>query len=176
MIKLTLTPDKDLCKWEQELDQAQGKVLIAYSRALNKTARWLRTRLASDTAKELDIKVGLIRSGLRVVPAKRNRLEVVIGLDPKSGVVKAAKLGRATQNKRGVKAGKRQFDHAFLATMPNGHTGVFRRRGKTRFPIQEVQIVFTGRLKDAMDDMMDGQALAHFDVFFERELRYLVRS
>lgn len=176
MIKLTLTPDKDLHKWEQEIDQAQGKVLIAYSRALNKTARWLRTQLASSTAKELDIKAGLIRNGLRVIPAKRNRLEVVVGLDPKSGVIKAANLGRTSQNKRGVRAGKRQFDHAFLATMPNGHTGVFRRRGHSRYPIQEVQIVFTGRLKDAMEDLMDGQALAQFDVFFERELRFLARS
>lgn len=176
MIKLTLTPDKDLHKWEQELSQAQSKVLIAFSRALNKTARWLRTHLASSTAKELDIKVGIVRNGLRVISAKRNRLEVVVGLDPKSGVVKAAKLGRASQNKRGVKAGKRQFDHAFLATMPNGHTGVFRRRGHSRYPIQEVQIVFTGRLKDAMEDMMDGPAMAQFDVFFEREMRYQARS
>lgn len=176
MMKLIINPDKDLSGWEHQLGQAQNKVMLAFTRALNKTAGWLRTRLASDTAKELDIKVGLIRNGLKVIPAKRNRLEIVVGLDPKSGVVKAAKLGRTTQNKRGVKAGKRQFDHAFLATMPNGHTGVFRRRGKTRFPIQEVQIVFTGRLRDAMDDMMDGAVMAQFDVFFERELRYLARS
>jgi hypothetical protein len=43
------------------------------------------------------------------------------------GLIKAKKLGSVSQNASGVRAGRRQFDRAFLATMPNGHQGVFRR-------------------------------------------------
>ena len=48
------------------------------------------------------------------------------------------------QTKRGVSVevnrGKRTLvAHAFIATMRNGHEGIFRRRGKARLPIHELR-------------------------------------
>lgn len=45
--------------------------------------------------------------------------------------------GKLKQTKRGVRAGRLFFDGAFLATMKNGYTGVFRRTGVGRKIEQE---------------------------------------
>ena len=59
--------------------------------------------------------------------------------------------------------------------MPNGHQGVFRRRSKSRLPIQEVQIVITGRLRDEMEWLSERGLMDNFERIFERELNYLLR-
>jgi hypothetical protein len=59
---------------------------------------------------------------------------VWIGHNP----VAVSYLGTPRQTKSGAKVGARAFPGAFVATMPTGHTGVFRRRGQSRLPIQEV--------------------------------------
>ena len=120
--------------------------------------------------------MGAVREGLILVRAKQSNPQSVVGLSQQSGVIKAKQLGSASQNSTGVRVGRRQFDHAFLATMPNGHQGVFRRRGKARLPIQEVRIVITGKMQEIMEDLSNGPALKQFETIFDRELRYLLRA
>ena len=176
MVVLNITPSPQLRDWQQALTATEKQLQVAAIRALNKTARWTRTQVASKTAKELSIKVSAVREGLVMVRAKQSNPQSVVGLSKNSGVIKAKELGSVSQNASGVRAGRRQFDRAFLATMPNGHQGVFRRRGKARLPIQEVQIVITGKMQQAMEDLSNGPALKQFEVIFERELRYLLRA
>lgn len=63
------------------------------------------------------------------------------------GVAKAGKIGwpwadfQPEQTDKGVNVrvlgGTRLLEHAFIATMPGGHTGVYRRAGAARLPIDE---------------------------------------
>ena len=175
MLSLRIVADPDLSEWDAALTASEQQIKTAAVRALNKTARWARSYLATQTAKDVKVKVGLVRNGLTVVKAKASKPEIVIGLNPKAGVIKASQLGAVRQNKSGVRVSARQFDHAFLARMPSGHQGVFRRRKDTRLPIQEVQIVITGKLQSAMQDLADQGLMAQFERIFERELNYLTR-
>ncbi len=156
---------------------AQERLLKkAASRALNKTSRWLRTFLSQEVASDLSLKVSLVRPGIVVIGARQSTLRSEIGLSATSGVIKAKNLGKTQQNATGVKAGKRQYDRAFLATMKSGHDGVFKRKGKTRLPIREQVIVFTGKLAELMQSANDGVAQRMLTQLFEREYRALVRS
>ena len=175
MLAVNILTTPDLASWQQALTATEKQLQVAAIRAINKTARWARTQVARQTAKALSINVGAVRQGLVLVRAKQSNLHSVVGLSKGSGVIKAKQLGSVTQNASGVRVGNRQFDRAFLATMPNGHQGVFRRRGKARLPIQEVQIVVTGKMKQVMDDLASGPAFKQFELIFERELRYLLR-
>ena len=176
MVILNIMPSPQLRDWRHALTANEKQLHVAAVRALNKTARWARTRVASETAKALSIKVGPVREGIVMARAKQSNPQSVVGLSKNSGVIKAKKLGSVSQNSSGVRAGRRQFDRAFLATMPNGHQGVFRRRGKARLPVQEVQIVITGKMQQVMEDLSNGPALKQFELIFERELRYLLRA
>ena len=176
MVILNITPTPPLRDWQQALTATDKQLQVAAIRAINKTARWARTQVARQTAKALSVNVSAVRQGLVLVRAKQSNPHSVVGLSKGSGVIKAKQLGSVTQNASGVRAGRRQFDRAFLATMPNGHQGVFRRRGKARLPIQEVQLVVTGKMKQVMDDLASGPAFKQFELIFERELRYLLRA
>ncbi len=176
MVTLEINTTPKLNEWSESLTPTEKQLKLAATRALNKTARWARTRVASETAKALSIKVGPVREGIVMARARQSNPQSVVGLSKNSGVIKAKQLGSVSQNASGVRAGRRQFDRAFLATMPNGHKGVFRRRGKARLPIQEVQIVITGKMQEIMEELSNGPALKQFELIFERELRYLLRA
>lgn len=147
----------------------------AASRALTQTARWLRTLLTQEVANELNLSVRLVR-GVVVIGARQNTLRSQVALSAKSGVIKARDLGKAKQNSTGVKAGKRQYDHAFKAIMPNGHKGVFQRTGTSSLTIREQTIVFTGRLAEQLEKANDGLARQQLKKIFEREYRRLARQ
>jgi len=173
MLHFSITSEPSLAEFHHVLHLEQNLIKKAAVRALNKTARWLRTDISRNTAKELNIKVGLVRNSLRLQRATYNNLESIVSLGKRSGVIKAIDLGNARQNARGVKAGRRQFHHAFIATMNNGHKGVFERKRKPRLPIKELQVVITGQLARQLEYMEDGKGIRQFQKVFERELRFL---
>ena len=140
----------------------EQKIKTATTRALNRTSRWAKTRVARETADILNIRVGLVKETLVIVKARQSTLEATVGLSKKAGAIKAAKIGTVKQNKAGVRVGKKQFDRAFPATVKNGHFGAFRRKGKTRLPIQEVFIVITGKMSQVMDALQDGPAYVSY--------------
>ena len=157
------------------LQATEAQLKLAAVRSLNKTARWLRTRVSRDTAENLNINVGLVRKSLALVRAKRGSIHAGVGMRRRQGAINAINLGAARQNARGVRVARRQYDHAFLATMPTGHRGIFRRKGGTRLPIREVQVVITGRMASVMENLSDGPALQQFDKVFQRELNFILR-
>ncbi len=176
MLTVTVTPQPPLAEWDAALTAGERQIGTAAVRALNKTARWMRTHVAREAAQSLNVRVGLIRNGLILLRARASHPESGVALGKATGVIKAAELGTPRQNRRGTRVAKRQFDGAFIATMPTGHRGVFRRKGKSRLPIQEVQLVATGRIADVMEQLADRHAMARFERLFEHELRYLMRT
>ena len=173
MLTVQILPTVPLEQWSQQLTESQ--VTIATARALNKTARWLRTQVARETAKSLKLPVNKAKQGLMVLRANKQHLQAGIGLTKTAGVIKATQLGAARPTRQGVRTGQRFWSHAFTATMPSGHRGVFKRRGQARLPIQEMQLVVTGRMAKAMQMLADDKAAHYFEQTFAHELRYLAR-
>ncbi len=174
MLNISITPSTALSHWQHALTDKDVKK--ATLRALNKTARWLRTQVARDTAKSLNIKVGAVKKDLLLLRPSRQHMQAGVALGKHAGVIQAVKLGAPKQTQQGVRTGKRFWSNAFIATMPSGHRGVFRRRGHSRLPIREMQLVVTGRMATVMQDLADNKAAAYFETVFARELHYLVRE
>ena len=174
MLNISIIPDTALSHWQHVLtDKAVKQATL---RALNKTARWLRTQVARDTAKSLSIKVSAVKKDLLLLRPNRQHMQAGVALAKHAGVIQAVKLGTPKQMQQGVRTGKRFWSKAFIATMPSGHRGVFRRRGHARLPIQEMRLVVTGRMATVMQDLADDKAAAYFETVFTRELNYLARQ
>ena len=67
MIELNINAD-DLRQVPHFWGLQKRDIERAMLRAINKTARWLRTRIAREVATELNVKVGLARNSLQRAP------------------------------------------------------------------------------------------------------------
>ena len=91
MIELHINAD-DLRQVPHFLGLHKHDIERAMLRAINKTARWLRTRIAREVATELNVKVGLARNSLQLRMASRHGLNASVGLNPKASRIKACLL------------------------------------------------------------------------------------
>lgn len=97
--------------------------------ALNRTATTVRAAAVREIRKEYPgLKAGGIRDELAITRATRARLEATVTL--RGSRIPLINFG-ARQTRRGVsvqvKRGRTIIPHAFIATMKNGHRGVFVR-------------------------------------------------
>lgn len=176
MTQIRISVSLDVEQTLHALEATESQLQRAAVRALNKTARWLRTRIARETAHALNIKLSLVRRTLVLVRARRGSTHASVGQAKRSGVLNAIYLGNARQQARGVRVGRRHYDRAFIATMPSGFTGMFRRKPDVpRLPIQPVQIVITGKMADVMEKLAQAPARNQFNKIFERELNFILR-
>ena len=112
----------------------------AIVRAVNKTARTVRSRIVKKIAARITLTQKAIREGARLYLAKYNRHFATVTI---SGYRIPLIRYRARQTKKGVtyqvmRAGTRKrIRDGFIATVPSGHTGVFERRYPKRLPIFE---------------------------------------
>jgi hypothetical protein len=175
MLAVNITLDDNA--WRNQLHATERQLQTAAIRALNKTARWLRTHVASDTANKLNIPVGLVKTGLVSIRARQSRPTAGVALKKSGAVIKASKLGSPQPTQRGVRAGRKHWDKAFIGTQHHsGRQAVFRRRGKARLPIRELSIAVTGIMSDVMERLAEGEAMRQFNKIFEYELRYLTQT
>lgn len=176
MTQISVTVFPDIDHTVQAIEATPTQLQRAAVRALNKTARWLRSRIIKETAEQLDIKQSLIRKSLVLVRARRGSVQAKVGQRKRSGALNAIYLGQARQQASGVRVARRQFDKAFIATMPTGLTGIFRRKpNASRLPIMPVQIVITGKMAEVMEKLAELPARNQFNKIFERELRFILR-
>lgn len=107
---------------------------------INKTARKGRTRVVRKLAENIKIKQAQIRK--RVIPtwATLHKWQAILAISGRR--IPLMHFG-ARQTKKGVtyminkKTGRKLLPGAFIAEMPSGHKGVFKRKGKARLPIAE---------------------------------------
>ncbi|WP_080433550.1 phage tail protein [Burkholderia ubonensis] len=124
-----------------------GEQQKAVVRALNKTAMQARTAAAQEVRSAgYNIKSSAIKSSFMVQKASRGNLVAVL---KSTGRPVALINYSARQGKGGVsvqvKAGRTALRHAFIATMRNGHKGVFERTGKTHKKVmRNGKVVRTG--------------------------------
>ena len=132
--------------------KAMPKVM---SRAVNKTATSARTVIVRQVAAEMPLKQATLRKRVRLTRASWRRWRAVVRLTGKR--IPLIQFGARQTRRRGVTYRIRKTDRrrlaasAFVATMPSGHRGVFRRRpGAQRLPIDEL---FGPSLQAAVDDI-----------------------
>lgn len=126
------------------LNRYIGEQQKAVVRALNKTATQARTAASVEVrAAGYNIKSSAIKNSFAIQRATRSNLVVVLKATGRP--VALINYG-ARQGKNGVsiqvKAGRTVLRHAFIATMPNGHRGVFERTGK-----QHKKVVRNGKVR-----------------------------
>jgi len=113
-----------------ELQRDVESIRTAATAAALETANWLRDRVADDMAGETGIAQSLF--------LRRVKKYVRTGIDARGrvfvGLFRAeaseSNFGTLTQGADGARAGKYSFPGSFVATMPNGFRGIFRRTGK----------------------------------------------
>ena len=144
---------------------------VALRRAINKTLGWTRTQGTRAIAQEHGLPLKVLRSRRRIVvsPARGDSLFGVAWFD--LAPVKAVYFGTPRQMSTGAKVGGRTFDGAFVAHMPSGHLGVFKREGSSRLPIKE-QTVSIRSSENALRRIA-GQVPGRMRTVFRQELNYL---
>ncbi|MCU7845297.1 MAG: phage tail protein [Candidatus Thiodiazotropha sp. (ex Monitilora ramsayi)] len=95
---------------------------------------------------------------------------VWVGYNP----VKAAYVGRLTQQVRGARAGRHTYPGGFVATMRSGHQSIFQRTQKSRLPIEEKDVSMsvapvlvqqeTSRIQSRLSDVLLQEINYEFNV------------
>lgn len=141
-LNVNLNIDKAL----RRLSAVSREVEPAAVATVNKTLTTIQSNTRRRVAKAFRVPTKSIRFRItlpRKYMASRGRVSgnVAGWFEP----LKASKFGKPRQEKygatvRGASGGRRKFDGAFVGRMPSGHVGVYKRRGKSRLPIEEQKV------------------------------------
>ncbi|MEM7197678.1 MAG: phage tail protein [Pseudomonadota bacterium] len=172
-MQLTATIGRQvISNWQRQGRQLEKDAKIAARRAVNKTARWLIVQAARDVASKHKLSVGAVKKQMRLQSASGSNLTARLGVRIVGMNMIHARGAR--QNNRGVRAGGKQYDGAFIATMPKtGKHGVFIRKTKDRLPIRQVTFPIFGGLRDFLRDALGDSAEARLQETFDREFAYI---
>lgn len=162
------------------LDETQHFIVPrAAARAINKTMTTVNAQAARDIKKDIGGKLSISEIKVGLTKTKASAKELYASLYAKGRRIPLIKIDpSASQDASGVNyktgKGRGHVQHAFLATMKNGHKGVFKRKGSTRLPIQELHgpslpKVFTN---EVIMQAMERIAGERWVKTFEHELGY----
>ncbi|WP_265036333.1 phage tail protein [Wolbachia endosymbiont (group A) of Anomoia purmunda] len=144
------------------IDANKAKIELAAVRALNKTALWLKSQAVREISEEKQIRLKVIRKRLRIIKARKSTLKVLIRAylyDVRMRNIKQAKIRTA-------------FNDAFMATMPRGYRGIFKRVGRTALPIQEVKLPLEPEASRIIENLVNYEVERIFEKYFTHELFY----
>lgn len=156
-----------------ELQATESQLRKALITTLNRLARWLRTQSARGLSRQLDIQQKIIRRRLKSFRVKQTggefNVRVWYGLDPISFIYLNPR-----QNKKGVKAKRREIAGGFIADVGNGKRQVFKRKGRARLPIEKQIVEVADDATVFIEDELIGtdEFEAEFFKIFERELKW----
>jgi len=174
MVDITVQlDDQDFADMVRALDLTEKQLYAAAYRAIRKTVSWVRTHLAKTLSKELQIVQKVIRQRLRVYMQDRRALQGKVWMGMYN--IRASRLGKARQTRTGVSVGRHRFPGSFIATMPTGHTDVFKRRGKARLHIDIQELDISEQAKKVMEEM-DLKVEARFQEVLEQEVNYEIQK
>ncbi len=103
----------------------------AQRRAINKTLRWLRGKIASNVGKQEKIAVRAVRQRLITYPVKGGSMrgKLWFGINP----LEASRAGRARQTKAGVSVAGRRYQGAFYKKVYGNQADVWIRTASKHF-------------------------------------------
>jgi hypothetical protein len=186
---LTRSPSRGTLDFEVSVDLSEVRRYLtrlerrgvpkAAARSLNRTASSTRTAARRIVAQEMGIAQKHIKRGFSVHKASQKRLSAaVVG---KGQPVELYKFKGTRETKtRGVVSNaygeRKRYPGAFIATMPNGKTGVFVRKTRKRLPIRKVwgPSVPATMAEDAAQQAMQEKAQETWEKEFPRQLRFYI--
>jgi hypothetical protein len=153
MINLELTTDMA----QANIKAFEQRAPAAVARALNRSAISGRAEMVSLIAADMGLKAGVVRGAIRIENASADNLVAKIEARGKRiPIMEFGAKGRepsrgrppGVRAKSGIGGTQKTYPHAFIATMPGGHRGVFERvpgadrRGgqphRSQLPIKEL--------------------------------------
>ncbi|EON13412.1 phage tail protein [Pandoraea sp. SD6-2] len=129
---LSLNVRADVRGITADLSRYLGEEKKAVVRALNKTANQARTEASKEVRSVgYNIKASAIKKSFAIKRASAGNLVVTLKATGRPiGLINyGARQGGGGVSVQ-VKSGRKVLKHAFIASMPNGHRGVFERTGK----------------------------------------------
>jgi len=167
-------------KFEIKLDEAgYAKMLSTFAglpkqfdraaiRAINKTARWLRTQSVREISRETKIAQKHIRDRLSILKAKKTFKRALVTAGLRQIPASVFGIEKAKKTSTGVSIGRRNFPHAFIARMPKkgqkgrmekgrwqsaatGKPSLWRRATKKRTPLVHVGIPIVGQASKILE-------------------------
>lgn len=122
------------------LARARTETPTATARALNRSAVSVRAAMASAVKADVGaLKVGAVKDKIEIREANPGpRPEASLRVSKRRIALMAFGARQFSYGVRArLKGGADRIPGAFVATMPSGHTGVFKRRGRARLHIDE---------------------------------------
>lgn len=148
----------------------------AFSRALSRTSRTLRTMARRELRAGLDLRAAsFLRARLRLsrFRPRGSGLGAVSLWVGTNDMPATAFKGRPRQTASGATVGGRSFPGAFVGTgQSSGRRVVFRRRGRARLPIQAVTVP----VQDEMNEILERQVFAEAGEIMMRNFRAELRA
>ena len=164
--------DKQIEKIITDLNVMPNQIMQASILALNRTAEWMKGKLAKEISAEHRIKLKLIRDRIVMLRADKRNPEAKLECNFRSVLVRD--LGSAKQTPIGVIAGGKMYPHAFIATpKKDGKSGVYIRKTKKRFPIKSIAIQIFDSAAKQVENLIDTEAKEIFAKRFLHELKRL---
>ncbi len=151
------------------LDPMNKFVQQAAVRAANRTVTSCRSQVKKEASEKLGVKQKDINSRLYMEKAKTQRLVAALRLRGiRVPLIAFAARKRTVRTERGRRigvtalvAGKREFiPQGFIATMPSGKVGVFRRKSEKQLPITQM---FSSDLTNLLNK--DGGFLSRLEAY-----------
>ena len=168
---------RDLEVWRG--GKVEGALVRALRLAGNQALRGMqRDSVQHVTSRKLMRDADVVKGLPLVFPSRKEAIRDLVWREKVSGKVVALSKLPHIQTKRGVSVrvnvggSTRRIKSAFIARVHSGHVGIFRRRGKARYPLDHL---VTTRLSDVMQDggvipKIEGAAYTKIQSAFERGL------
>lgn len=166
---------------EKKLNEySKVHVRRAAASALNKIVPKARTGVIKTVTKDVKVPAKFLRKQIFAGRAKSNSLTAYVKsyLRPISAarLLTPARLaksrGRGT-NRRGVRVAGQQFDGAFVNVgRSNGRWYVMRRQGKSRYPVEVINIPIDGSINSNQLPIADRIVRADFARLYAHELQF----
>lgn len=171
MSEYSIDIQKQIKKITEDFEALPEDIEKATYRALNKTANWLKGKVARDVSKSKRIKLKVIRERIDISKAYMHNLQAVFSVN--NSKVPAIEFPNVMRTDKGVMVGGCFFKSAFFATMKRGYKGIYKRVGPKRLPIYEQKINLSEDFEKALKQIFEQEGEAQFEKLFEHEFKYI---
>ncbi len=174
----TRQPEAALRFWKAKAPQA-------IARSLNRARTSGRVVLVRAVAQDMGLTQRVVKQRIQERDATPTRLVAEISGDLERiplinfGAKQFKRAGvkvNARTQLRAVGVKKHSIPGAFISTMPSGHRGVFKRRGRGRLPINELRGPSVGHVFEKHMPKAQARALEMLPKNLEREFRHVLRQ
>lgn len=131
----------------KNLSLSNAQINKAMKRAIFTVLRGSKTLMARDIAQETKVKVAVLRNRMKIFDREK---DIAKKLSMITFAVPAILSGRYRKTKDGYMVGSQHVKGAFLQNY-RGRDIIFRRKGRSRYPIEKVRVPIHAAARQALD-------------------------